>query len=390
MGGRPVAITGLGVTSCVGSGAERFWSGLLAGPPSGEHRVDDEVAAAAFEDPKARRRADRFTALALAAADEALATAGAPGAPADELGVVIGTGIGGIGTLEDQILTHHERGPRRVSPFLVPMMMPNAAAAAVSMRHGWQGPCETVVTACAAGTHAIAAGARLVADGRCRAVLAGASEAAMTPVGIQGFTNMTALSPTGRSRPFDVARDGFVMAEGSAVLLLEDIDAAADRGAPVLGLVLGSASTADAHHLTAPAPGGAGALACMRRAIADAELSADDIVHVNAHGTSTPRNDAAEAQALAQLLGEAGPPVTSIKGALGHSLGAAGALEAAAVVLSMRHGLLPPTWGFCTPDPELPAIDVVHGEARAWRPGPTLSNSFGFGGHNGCLVVGPP
>ena len=384
-----MAVTGLGVVSCAGIGVEAFWQGLCGAPPDGERRVAGFDPTATFDGPKAARRADRFTQLAVAAADEALADAGPTTVDAGRRGVVVGTGIGGIHTLEDQIVTFHERGPRRVSPFLVPMMMPNAAAAAISMRHGWQGPCETVVTACAAGTHAIAAGARLVADGRCDVVVAGASEAAMTPVGVQGFANMTALSATGASRPFDVRRDGFVMAEGAAVVVLEAREVAEARGAEVLAEVVGAASTADAHHLTAPAPEGRGALDCMRLALADADLEPGDVAHVNAHGTSTPHNDAAEAAALAALFDGDVPPVTSVKGVLGHALGAAGALEAVAVVLSMAHALVPPTAGHEQPDPALPPLDVVTGAPRPWSPGPTLSNSFGFGGHNGCLVLSP-
>ena len=255
------------------------------------------------------------------------------------------------------------------------MMMPNAGAAAVSMRFGLQGPCEVVTTACAAGTDAIGNGARLIASGRCDVVLAGGSEAAMTETAVAGFGNMTALSPTGVSRPFDVKRDGFVLSEGGAVLVLEELGSARSRGATVLAEVLGAASTADAHHLTAPAPAGAGAAACMELALADAAMGPADIVQINAHGTSTPLNDAAEAEAILKVFGSPGPPVTSTKGVTGHALGAAGALEAAAVVL--------------TPDPAA-GLDLVLGAARPWQPGPVISNSFGFGGHNGCLVLAPP
>jgi 3-oxoacyl-[acyl-carrier-protein] synthase II len=257
------------------------------------------------------------------------------------------------------------------------------------MRYGWQGPCETTVTACAAGTHSIANAARLVASGRCDAVLAGGSESAMTPTSIAGFSNMTALSSSGQSMPFSAARDGFVIAEGAAVLVLEDWQAAEARGATILAEVLGGASTADAHHITAPAPGGAGAVACMERALAEAGVAPSEIGHINAHGTSTPLNDAAEAEAIAKLFGTPGPPVTSTKGVTGHALGAAGALEAAAVVLSILHRLIPPTAGTTAIDPALAPIDVVLGAPRAWEPAPSLSNSFGFGGHNGCLVIGP-
>jgi 3-oxoacyl-[acyl-carrier-protein] synthase II len=377
------------VASC-GVGAEAFWAGLLAAPPEGERRVPDFEPAAYFANPKEARRTDRFTQFALAATQEALAAAGEPQVEPLRRGVWIGTGVGGLITVEDQVVVRHERGDRRVSPFLVPMMMANAAAAAVSMRYGWQGPCETTVTACAAGTHSIGNGARLISSGRCDAVLAGSSEAAMTPTGIAGFTNMTALSSSGVSRPFDRDRDGFVMAEGGAVLLLEEWDSAVARGATILAEVLGSASTADAHHITAPAPGGSGAIACMELALADAGIDPGEVCQVNAHGTSTPLNDAAEAEAIAKLFGTDGPPVTSIKGVTGHSLGAAGAIEAVSVVLSISKGLIPPTAGYVTPDPELQPIDVVHGEPRPWEPGPTLSNSFGFGGHNGCLVIAPP
>ncbi|MGH9186891.1 MAG: beta-ketoacyl-[acyl-carrier-protein] synthase family protein, partial [Acidimicrobiales bacterium] len=330
-----------------------------------------------------------FTQLALAAADEALGQCGPLTEDPDRIGVVLGTGIGGLETLEEQILTHHEKGARRVSPFLVPMMMANAAPAAISMRYGFRGPCETTVTACAASTHAIGNAARLIASGRCDAVISGGTEASMTPVSMAGFTNMTALSSSGQSRPFDARRDGFMMAEGAAVVVLEEWDAAVARGATILAEVLGAASTADAHHITAPAPGGSGAVSCMELALTDAALSPGDIAHINAHGTSTPLNDAAEAEAIVKVFGTPGPPVTSTKGVTGHALGAAGALEAAAVVLSIEHRLIPPTAGTDARDPEVAPIDLVVGGPRSWTPGPSLSNSFGFGGHNGCLVLGP-
>jgi 3-oxoacyl-[acyl-carrier-protein] synthase II len=286
------------------------------------------------------------------------------------------------------VQTRLEKGERRVSPFLVPMMMANAASAAVSMRFGWQGPVETICTACAASTHGIGYAARLIAWGRCDAMLAGGAESTLTPTAIAGFANMTALSSSGISRPFDVARDGFVMGEGAAVLMLEEWEGAVARGARIIGEVLGAASNADAYHITAPSPGGTGAITCIELALEDAGLRPADIVQVNAHGTSTPLNDAAEARAISKVFGQPGPPVTSTKGVTGHCLGAAGALEAAAVLLSMEHGLIPPTIGTTAVDPEM-AIDVVVGEPRPWTPGPTLSNSFGFGGHNGCLILGP-
>ncbi len=280
-----------------------------------------------------------------------------------------------------------ERGPGRVSPFTIPMAMPNAGAAAVSLRFGLQGPSETVTTACAAGTHAIGAGARLIADGRCDVVLAGGAEASITPTTLAAFTVMRALSSSGRSRPFDAGRDGFCIAEGAAVLVLEEREAARARGARSYGEVLGAASTCDAHHVTAPSPGGTGAAGCMRLALADAELAPADVRAVNAHGTSTPLNDAAEGAAVAAVFGPGAVPVTSIKGVTGHGLGAAGAFEAASVLLSFVHHELPPTLGTSEVDPEL-ALDLVL-TPRPWEPGPTISNSFGFGGHNGSLVLGP-
>jgi 3-oxoacyl-[acyl-carrier-protein] synthase II len=386
---RRVAITGIGVVSPVGVGRDAFWRGLLAPQPTGERRVHDFDPTLAYDDPKAIRRADRFEQFAMAAAREALAQAGAITADRERVGVLVGTGIGGVSAHEDQTKVLLEKGDRRVSPFTVPMMMSNAAAAAISIQWGFQGPCESVATACATGTHAIGQATRWIQWGLCDAVIAGASEAAMTPVAIAGFANMRALSSSGRSRPFDAARDGFVLAEGAAILVLEEFEAARARGATILAEMRGSASLADAHHITAPAPGGAGAHRCMRRALDDARMSPREIVHINAHGTSTALNDDCEAQGIATLFGTPGPVVTSIKGVTGHSLGAAGALEAAAVVLSMQHALIPPTDGLEQLDPDLPKIDVVIGEPRAWQPGPSLSNSFGFGGHNGTLVIVP-
>jgi 3-oxoacyl-[acyl-carrier-protein] synthase II len=387
---RRVAVTGVGVLAACGIGRDAFWAGLLAPQPTAERRISDFEPEKFFDNPKEAKRTDRFAQIALAAAAEALAQAGDVGVDPERGGVLLGTGVGGLETLETQIIARHEKGERRVSPFLVPMMMSNAASAALSMRYGWRGPCETTVTACSAATHAIGNAARLIAYGRCDAALTGGSEAAMTITGMAGFRNMTALSNSGVSRPFDAERDGFVMSEGAAVLVLEEWSAAEARGATILAEVLGAASNADAHHITAPSPGGSGAIACMEQALADAGLSPADVVHINAHGTSTPLNDAAEAEAIAKLFGTPGPIVTSTKGVTGHALGAAGALEAAAVVLSMANGLIPPTDGTKAVDAALPSIDLVLNEPREWTPGPSLSNSFGFGGHNGCLILGPP
>jgi len=387
---RRVVVTGLGVVAPCGIGQDDFWAGLLAAPPQGERRVTGFDPEPWFDSPKDARRTDRFAQFALAAAGMALDQAGELDANPAKVGVVMGTGIGGLATLEEQILVYYQKEPRRVSPFLVPMMMANAGSAAISMRYGFAGPCSTTVTACAASTHAIGDAYRFVREGRCDVMICGGSEAAMTPVGMQGFQNMTAMSKAGISRPFDRERDGFLMAEAAAVLVLEDLDRAVARGATILGEVLGQANTADAYHITAPSPGGAGAVACMELALHDAGLEPADIVHINAHGTSTPLNDAAEAEAIVKVFGTPGPVVTSTKGVTGHALGAAGAIEAAAVLLSMQHRLVPPTAGTAALDPEMPTIDLVLGaEARPWEPGPSLSNSFGFGGHNGTLVLGP-
>lgn len=390
---RRVAITAVSAVAKAGIGAEQFWDGLCTAPEDGMRRIDDFDPAPYFANPKEARRSDRFAQLALAAAHHLLEQAGYPegdlGHDPSRMGVSIATGIGGIGTLEEQIVINAQKGSRRVSPFLVPMMMPNSAGASVSMKYGWQGPCESIVTACAAGTHGITRAADLIAWDRCDAVIAGGSESALTPTGLAGFQNMTALSNDGVSRPFSADRNGFVIAEGAGLLLLEEWDAAVARGATILGEFLGGASTADAHHITAPSPGGVGAVTCMELALADAGLRAGDIGHINAHGTSTPLNDAAEAHAIAKVFGESGPPVTSTKGVTGHALGAAGALEAVAAVMAIQERLIPPTFGTTAVDPELPQIDLVLGEPRAWEPGPVLSNSFGFGGHNGCLIVAP-
>ena len=389
--GRRVAVTGIGVVAPAGIGKEAFWSGLLSPAPNGFRQIEDWDPSPYFDNPKEARRSDRVSQFTLAAAAEALEQAGEISADPARRGTFVGTGVGGIGTLEEQIEVRLSKGERRVSPFLVPMMMANAPAATISMRYGWQGPCENTVTACAAGTHAIGNAARMVADGRCDVVMAGGAEAPFTPTAVAGFGNMTALSNSGDSRPFDANRDGFVMAEGAAILVLEAWELAEARGATILGEVLGSASTADAHHITAPSPGGVGAVTCMQLAMDDAGITPDQVRHINAHGTSTDKNDAAEAEAVAKVFGsdDSGPLVTSTKGITGHALGAAGALEAVAVLLAMQHGKVPPTAGLTERDPELPAINIVEGGPADWEPGPALSNSFGFGGHNGTLVLGP-
>ncbi|HEY4946923.1 MAG TPA: beta-ketoacyl-ACP synthase II [Acidimicrobiales bacterium] len=385
--GRRVAITGMGVVSCCGVGTEALWSGLNGPPPIGERRVPDFNPEQWFT-AKEARQIDRFAQFSVAVASMALEDAGEITADPGRCAVIMGTGVGGLETLETQILLFGEKGARRVSPRLVPMMMTNAGAAAVSIRMGWHGPSETITTACAAGAHSIAHAAHLVASGRCDVAIGGASEAGMTGVGMAAFANMTALSTSGNSRPFDLRRDGFVITEGAGAFVLEAWDHAVARGAHIHGELAGAASTADAHHITAPIPGGSGAAECMTLAMEDAGITLDQVGHINAHGTSTPLNDRAEADAITKVFGGASPPVTSTKGITGHGLGASGAIEAVAAALSIQHSLIPPTSGYEQPDPDI-HLDVVAGRARPWVPAPVLSNSFGFGGHNGCLVIAP-
>lgn len=389
--GHRVAITGYGVVAPCGIGKQNFWQGLLGAGISGSHTVEIENwdPSPYFAGPKEVRRSDRCEQYALAAASEALAQSGSLPYDATRIGTIFGTGIGGLRTLEEQVIVRFEKGERRVSPFLVPMMMSNASGAAISMRYGFQGPAETICTACAAATHALGYAARLVAWGRCDAVISGGAESAATITAVAGFVNMTALSTTKVSKPFDATRDGFIFGEGAAVFVLERLDLALARNATIYGEILGAGSNADAHHITAPSPGGVGAIACMKLALDDAGLSPSDIKQISAHGTSTPLNDAAEASAVTAVFGATKPPMTSIKGVTGHPLGAAGALEAAAVLLSFEHKLIPPTANTTVVDPEMSGVDIVTGKARAWQPGPTISNNFGFGGHNGSIIIAP-
>jgi len=385
--GRRVAVTGLGAVTCCGVGVDALWEGLLhpsviGGAVRGYEPQD-------FFGPKEVRQLDRFAQLSMVSADMAVQAAGDLAVDPAKAGVVFATGVGGLETLADQVGVFDAKGADRVSPRLVPMMMANAGAAGISMRLGWRGPSEVICTACAAGTHAIAAAARLVATGRCDVAIGGGSEASMVPVALAAFANMTALSTSGNSRPFDARRDGFVMTEGAGAMVLEDWDRAVARGATIYAELAGTASTADAHHITAPSPDGSGAVACMELALADADIAPSDVGHINAHGTSTPLNDLSEARAITKVFGEPGPLVTSTKGVTGHGLAAAGAIEAVAGVLTIHHATIPPTAGYEEPDPEI-SIRVVHGEPKPWEPAAVLSNSFGFGGHNGCLVLLPP
>ena len=381
--GYRVAVTGFGAISCAGVGVEALWSALLKDTAPASKRIAP-FDATHIGGPKELRRFDPFTLYALMAADEAWIQSGLS-SPLVDAGSIVTTGIGGLQTVLEQFRILTEKGPDRVSPFMVPMMMPNAATAAVSMRFGLGGPCETVTTACAAGTHAIGNAARLVATGRSTVAVAGGAEAVMVEIAEAGFRNMTALSNTEFSRPFDVGRDGFVMGEGAGILILEEWEHAKARGATIYAEVLGAASTADAHHITAPDPSGHGAIRCMELALKDAGVTASEVSHINAHGTSTPLNDLAESVAVRKVFGDNAPPVTSIKGHLGHSLAAAGALEGVASVLTLVNQLIPPTAGTTKVDPDV-GLDVVIGEPRRANVEVVLSNSFGFGGHNGSVV----
>jgi 3-oxoacyl-[acyl-carrier-protein] synthase II len=394
---RRVAITGVGAVTPLGVGARVLidrWAAGESGISDGVGRCLDFEAAEHLS-VKEARRADRFTQLALVASQEAVAHAGWDGAPAfaaERVGCVVGTGIGGLQTIEDQHDVLRERGPSGVSPLGVPLLMANAAAGCVAMRHGLRGQCYGVVSACAAGAHAIGAGLRMVQYGDADACVVGGAESAITPLAVAAFTRMGATSPTGISRPFDRRRDGFVMGEGAGVLVLEEESAARDRGAPVLGYLSGYGATADAHHLTAPQPSGDAAARAISAALGDAGFEPDRVEYVNAHGTSTPLNDLSETRAIKQALGEraASVPVSSTKSAIGHLLGAAGAAEAVATVLALERGIAPPTLNYEQPDEELD-LDYVPLQARALpgngRPLVAISNSFGFGGHNAVICL---
>ena len=381
--GRRVAVTGLGAITCVGVGVDALWDALAKSVAPQSKRIAP-FDASHIGGPKELRRLDPFTLYALMAADEAWRQSGLEGPLVDAASIVT-TGIGGLQTVLEQVRVLNGKGPARVSPFMVPMMMPNAATAAVSMRFGLGGPCETVTTACAAGTHAVGNAARIVASGRSPVAIAGGAEAVIVEIAEAGFRNMTALSNTDFSRPFDVERNGFVMGEGAGVLILEEWEHAKNRGATIYAEVIGAASTADAHHITAPDPSGQGAIRCMELALEDAGITPADVSHINAHGTSTPLNDLAESIAVRHVFAGHLPPVTSIKGHLGHSLAAAGALEAVASVKTLMHQSIPPTAGTTVVDPEI-GLDVVLGAPRATEVDVVLSNSFGFGGHNGSVV----
>ncbi len=396
-----VVITGMGAVTPLGVGVDALyerWS-------EGECAITDGLARCSDFDPtehltrKDARRTDRFTHFALVGAEEALDGAWPDGPPyePERIGCVIGTGIGGLGSLEHQQNVLREKGPRAVSPLAVPLLMGNAAAAAVAMRNGLHGSSFGVMSACAAGAHAIGAALRMIEAGEADAVVAGGAESAIAGVAVAAFAAMGATSPSGISRPFDARRDGFVMGEGAGVLVLEDAERAAARGAEPLGEILGYAASSDAHHLTAPEPSGRDAARAIELALTDAGLEPEDLDYVNAHGTSTPLNDRSETEALKAALGSEAHriPVSSAKSVIGHLLGAAGAVEAVATIETLRRGVAPPTVGWEERDPELD-LDYVPDEARRLEHRgngngtgrlTALSNSFGFGGHNAVLCL---
>jgi len=413
----PIVVTGLGLITPAGRGTAASWQGALAGKASAA--MHEGLAAAGTSvtlacqapplDPDgelgrgAARRQDRYTHLALLAAHEALTDAGLvraatgdsewplAGADRDRVGVLLGSGIGGAETWDQEYARYVEHGPDRVSPMFIPRMLSNSAAGAIAIRAGARGPNVTVNTACAAGATALHVARDLIRSGSADVVIAGGVEAGITPLAVAAFARMGALSsnpdPQTASRPFDVDRDGFVMGEGAGVLVLESASHARTRGADPLAVLAGAGASADAHHATAPPDDGGGAVLAMQRALRDAGLSPDDVGHLNAHGTSTPLNDAAEARAIRTVFGPHTDalPVTSTKGVTGHLLGAAGAVEAALSILALRDGVLPPTAGLRTRDPEID-LDIVVGQSRAHRFDAVQSNSFGFGGQNASLV----
>jgi 3-oxoacyl-[acyl-carrier-protein] synthase II len=395
---RKVVITGVGAVTPLGVGARTLHERWTAG----QSGIEDGYGRTSEFEPKDHlsikevRRSDRYTQLALAAAKEALEDAGwedgPPGDP-ERAACVIGTGIGGIGTLENQHIIMRDQGAERISPLSIPLLMANAACGVVAMTHDLRGQSFGTVSACAAGAHAIGMAERLIRYGDADCVVTGGSEAAITPLATAAFGRMDALSDSGISRPFDLRRDGFVMGEGAGILVLEEEEAAKERGARILGVLRGYASTSDAHHLTAPDPSGRGAAKAIELALKDADLGADDVVYVNAHGTSTPLNDRAETQALKTALGEERAkqvPVSSTKSAIGHLLGAAGAVESIATLLALRDRIAPPTLNYEEQEEGLD-LDYVPREARPLVNGDTpaigLSNAFGFGGHNAVLVL---
>lgn len=406
-----MVVTGLGLVTSIGNTVEDTWSALLEGRSGGASitqfdahegfsvRFACEVKdfdPAAYLDRKEVRRTDRFAQLAIAASEQALEHSGLlsfEGLDTDRVGVIIGSGTGGMATFEDQARVMIERGPGRISPFFIPMFILDIAAGLVSMRHGLRGPNYATVSACASSAHAIGDAMRVLQRGEADAMIAGGAEATVTPMTMAGFASMHALStrndsPATASRPFDATRDGFVLGEGAGTVILETLEHARARGAPILGEIAGFGQTADAHHLTAPAPGGIGAQLAMRAALDDAGLAGEDIDYVNAHGTSTPANDLNETLAIKAVFGERASDlvVGSTKSMTGHTLGAAGAVETVICALVCQNGVIPPTINFTEADPQCD-LDYAHDGKRERPVAAALSNSFGFGGHNACVVV---
>lgn len=403
-----VVVTGLGAVTPIGNNVAEYWSGLTSGRngvasislfDAANHacRFAAEVKEfdpTGFIEPKEAKRWDRFCKFGVVAAKQALAHAGLEitDVNADRIGVSIGSGVGGLLTMETQAHVLEGKGPGRVSPFTVPMMIPNMATGLAAIALGAKGPSSAVATACAAGSNAIGDAFRLLQLGKADAMVCGGAESAITPLGVAGFASAKALSfrnddPFSASRPFDRDRDGFVIGEGSGVLVLETLSHAEARGATILAEIVGYGTTCDAHHITSPTPGGVGGAAAMRLALEDGGISADSIDYVNAHGTSTPANDSNETAAIKSALGaRAGQiPVSSTKSMTGHLLGGSGGIEAVACVLALQHNVVPPTINHTNPDPECD-LDVVPNSAREHTLEMVLSNSFGFGGHNVCLA----
>lgn len=387
MSKKRVVVTGLGILGAPGIGMDDLWKGLQQ-QPGPAPRVIENWDPEPWIPKRDARRLDKFSQFALVATQEALGQSGDLAIDPNRVTVSVATGIGGLESLEGLIHASDEENPR-VSPFSVPMMMANAAAAAISIKYGFGGQVTTPVIACAAGSQSILEGLRQIQWGYADAAVVGGAEAAARRPAREGFKAARALSPSGYALPFDVDRDGFVMGEGAAILILESAEAAASRGATPIAEVLGAASTADAHHVTAPHPEGDGAERAVRLALEDAGLEPGDIAYVNAHGTGTDLNDRTEGAVLERVFGDSQPAVSSIKGSTGHGLGASGSIEAAVVVEAIRRAELPPNIGLTNQDPEIPLTDIVR-EARPWEPAPCLSNSFGFGGHNTVLAIAPP
>ncbi|MFR9721951.1 beta-ketoacyl-[acyl-carrier-protein] synthase family protein [Streptomyces sp. MS19] len=402
-----VAVTGMGVKCPAGTSAEEAFATVLAARPTAAAvpllaAAGLPVRIACLVPPfdvepyigrRELRQIDRTTALLLCAADDALADARLPeGVPAHRVGVHVGTGVGGLPSMEDVTRRHGDR-PAAMPVHTVPKTMANSPACRLAMRHGFHGSCLTYSTSCASGANAIGEAARRIRYGELDVAVAGGVDAPVTPVVVGGFTRMRALSPRNdapelASRPFDADRDGFVIGEGAAVLVLERWDLAVARGARIHGEVAGYAATCDGSHIVAPRPDGALAAACMREALADAGLAPGAVGHVNAHGTSTVLNDRAEAVAVARCFGAAAPPLTSVKGVTGHLIGGSGAVEAVVALLSAERGVVPPV-ATTTATPDAAGLDVVLGAPRRVARRPVLSNSFGFGGQNACLVLSP-